>query len=152
MSNNKSNCYVTVDISTQPKPTYGVGCIICDESVQLTDEEVTAMQYGHHIHSKVCDKCKQAILHMRDCIQNKVDTSIQHSQTSEINNSSVYVIIKRELAFIDGFASDRDTVIGYINDENAAFAYVKNMNSNQKLGTCPRYIAKKIDCLTRYDE
>ena len=67
MSNNNS-CYVTVDTSTQLKPRYSIGCVICDEPVELTDNEVMAMQHGHHIHSKVCDKCRQAVLYIRQRI------------------------------------------------------------------------------------
>ena len=43
-----------------------VGCLICDESVPLTEQEEIAMRYGHPIHSKVCDKCRAAILYMRE--------------------------------------------------------------------------------------
>ena len=40
-------------------------CIICGEAVELTEMEEEQLRYGHYIHSKVCDKCKAAILYMR---------------------------------------------------------------------------------------
>lgn len=40
-------------------------CIVCGEGVELTEEEVMSLNYGNCIHSKVCDKCKEAILYMR---------------------------------------------------------------------------------------
>ena len=48
--------------------TLGVGCIICGESVPLTPNEIIMLEQGHgrQISSKVCDKCKQAVLHMRE--------------------------------------------------------------------------------------
>lgn len=44
---------------------FGVGCLICGETVPLTDNEVEMLRHNMHIHSKVCDKCKQAVLHIR---------------------------------------------------------------------------------------
>lgn len=41
-------------------------CIICDEAVELTEMEEARLDYGHHVGSKVCDKCKAAILYMRE--------------------------------------------------------------------------------------
>lgn len=41
-------------------------CIICGESVELTEMEEAQLRYGRCIHSKVCDKCKAAILYMRE--------------------------------------------------------------------------------------
>lgn len=41
-------------------------CIICGESVELTEMEEAQLRYGRYIHSKVCDKCKAAILYMRE--------------------------------------------------------------------------------------
>ena len=44
---------------------YSKACIICGDGVRLTDEEVMSMKYGRHLETKICDKCKQAILHIR---------------------------------------------------------------------------------------
>ena len=46
-----------------------IPCLVCGEGVTLTEEEEATMYYGHHVHSKVCDKCKEAILYMRDHMQ-----------------------------------------------------------------------------------
>lgn len=46
--------------------SYGMSCIICGESVALTPSEVISLEYGHHIHSKVCDECKAAVLRIRE--------------------------------------------------------------------------------------
>jgi hypothetical protein len=61
------------------KYRYTMPCLICDESVDLTDDDVAAMNHGRHIRSKVCDKCKQAILHMRRCIENNEDVNTHDS-------------------------------------------------------------------------
>lgn len=45
------------------------GCIICDEPVVLTELEEAVLQRGHHIDSKVCDKCRQVILSLRNDIK-----------------------------------------------------------------------------------
>lgn len=42
-----------------------IACIICGEAVPLSEEEAMSLRHGHHIHSKVCDKCKQAVLYLR---------------------------------------------------------------------------------------
>lgn len=48
-------------------------CIICGESVPLTQNEVTSLEYGHDIHSKVCDKCRAAVLRMRELMEAEVN-------------------------------------------------------------------------------
>lgn len=57
---------IIANLNDQPKIRMATYCIICGESVLLTEEEEATLRYGHHIHSKVCDKCKAAILHMRE--------------------------------------------------------------------------------------
>jgi hypothetical protein len=59
---------ITANISNQPKMRLCASCLICGEPVPLTEMEESALRYGHHIHSKVCDKCKAAILYMREQI------------------------------------------------------------------------------------
>ena len=44
-------------------------CLVCGEGVPLTEEEDQRMLYGHHIHSKICNECRSAILYMRDHMQ-----------------------------------------------------------------------------------
>ena len=41
-------------------------CIICGESVELTEEEEMSLSYGDHVRSKVCNECRSAILYMRE--------------------------------------------------------------------------------------
>ena len=48
-----------------PKYTLSIGCLICSECIPLTTEEILKLEHGMNIHSKVCDKCKRAILHIR---------------------------------------------------------------------------------------
>jgi hypothetical protein len=57
---------VTISLKNLPKARICTSCIICEESIPLTEWEESALSYGHHIHSKVCDKCKAAILYMRE--------------------------------------------------------------------------------------
>ena len=45
------------------------GCIICGELVELTPNEELSLHRGFHIDSKVCDKCREAILHTRKQIE-----------------------------------------------------------------------------------
>jgi hypothetical protein len=40
-------------------------CIICGESVELTEEEEMSLSYGDHVRSKVCNECRSAVLYMR---------------------------------------------------------------------------------------
>lgn len=45
-------------------------CLVCGEGVRLTTEEEYAMRSGFHVNPKICDKCKEAILHIRKSIEN----------------------------------------------------------------------------------
>ena len=56
---------ITVDISKQPKSYLCTSCLICGESVPLTEREELQIRHGMNIHSKICDKCREAILYMR---------------------------------------------------------------------------------------
>lgn len=46
--------------------TLGMPCIICGESVELTPSEVSSLEHGHHICSRVCDECKAAVARMKE--------------------------------------------------------------------------------------
>lgn len=59
--------YVTCDVANV---SYGTACIICGESVELTENEVILLKHGLSIHSKVCEKCKRAILYVRNQLEN----------------------------------------------------------------------------------
>ena len=45
--------------------TLATSCIICGESVPLTMEEEMVSRNGYYIF-KVCDKCKEAVMKMRE--------------------------------------------------------------------------------------
>ena len=62
---------ITTDISQQPKAQLCISCLICGESVPLTEMEESRLQAGMNIHSKICDKCKAAILYMREQMEIK---------------------------------------------------------------------------------
>lgn len=46
---------------------YDLPCIVCKEPVGLTKEESDMVQYGrqNELGSKICEKCRKAILHIR---------------------------------------------------------------------------------------
>lgn len=69
MEDKKETKTVSIDISKQPKFKYNIGCIICSEPVELTEMEITQLRYNHPIHSKVCDKCRMAIMFLRNQIE-----------------------------------------------------------------------------------
>ena len=60
-----------IDVKIECVPSYtegiiGTACLICDESVPLSDKEYLAMLAGRNVNPKVCDKCKAAVLRMRE--------------------------------------------------------------------------------------
>ena len=58
--------YYTIDqVSKAMKINLSVGCLICDEPVELNEMEQSRLNYGLGIDSKICDKCKNAILYYR---------------------------------------------------------------------------------------
>ena len=59
---------ITIDVNSS-KSHLGMACIICGESVKLTDNECLALRHGHKLDGKVCDKCKKAIMYMREQIE-----------------------------------------------------------------------------------
>ena len=42
-----------------------IGCLICGEAVELEKEGI-ALKWGHRTIYKICDKCKAAVLKMRE--------------------------------------------------------------------------------------
>ena len=46
-----------------------IGCLICGESVPLSVEEESTLMNGIKIGPKICDKCRNAILKMRENIE-----------------------------------------------------------------------------------
>ena len=58
---------VICEIETEPiKFSMCAPCIICEESVELTEAEEIAARYGHFNGCKICDKCKQAVMYVRE--------------------------------------------------------------------------------------
>lgn len=56
--------------STSARISLNTPCIICRESIELTSEEEMAIRYGNNI-VKVCGKCKQAVIKMRETIEHE---------------------------------------------------------------------------------
>ena len=56
--------------------TLATKCIVCSESVPLTQLEEKMVCYGMTIGSKVCGKCKQAILYIRERIEREAQEGI----------------------------------------------------------------------------
>ena len=61
----------TIDISsayTRQKVSLATDCLICGEMIELTEIEESAVLCGGSFY-KVCDKCKQAVMKMREQIK-----------------------------------------------------------------------------------
>ena len=41
-------------------------CLICGESIPVNKHDKDAFLRGFYVHNQICDKCKAAILYMRD--------------------------------------------------------------------------------------
>ena len=65
-TNNIECGVVWTDLNSTVESHFSVSCIICGESVKLTQDEEWSLKYGHSIGSKVCEKCRQAVLRMRE--------------------------------------------------------------------------------------
>ena len=50
-----------------------VSCLICGENVPLEKFEQSRVRFGLDIHSKVCDKCREAVLEMRKRLDTDID-------------------------------------------------------------------------------
>lgn len=63
---NNPMCYVRFDKYDGVR--YDLPCIVCKEPVGLTKEESDLVKYGRQaeLGSKMCDKCKKAILYIRE--------------------------------------------------------------------------------------
>ena len=58
------NKTATVNLK-ESKYRLGKACLVCGESVVFTEHELMALNSGIKIDSKICDKCRQAILYAR---------------------------------------------------------------------------------------
>jgi hypothetical protein len=64
MENNNKNTK-TIKVSDMAKCHLGVYCMICNEVVELTEQEKEMIHCGVRLPPKICDKCRKAILYMR---------------------------------------------------------------------------------------
>ena len=64
--------YRTIDeVCDAMQINLSVGCLICDQPVNLNEMERSRLNHGLDIHSKICDKCKKVILHYRKELEEK---------------------------------------------------------------------------------
>lgn len=49
--------------------TIAISCMVCGESVDLSNYEQARLEAGLPVGPKICDKCKEAILEMRRRIE-----------------------------------------------------------------------------------
>lgn len=69
IENNGETTTINTNIPEFAKASISVECLICGQSVLLTAfEEMVAR--NHSIY-KVCDKCKQAVMKMRETIEHE---------------------------------------------------------------------------------
>lgn len=69
IENNGKTITINTNIPKFAKASICVECLICGESVLLTEfEEMVAR--NHSIY-KVCDKCKQVVMNMRETIEHE---------------------------------------------------------------------------------
>ena len=45
---------------------YSKPCLVCGDDIALTEQEQIMLEHGLSIEPKICDKCKKAILKMRE--------------------------------------------------------------------------------------
>lgn len=75
--NPKYNATTITAKITQSGSYLAMPCLICGDSVMLTSREEMSLQYGRHIHSKVCDKCREAVLCMREQMEMEKKTTVE---------------------------------------------------------------------------
>ena len=113
---------------------YTMPCIICDESVKLTDEEYKMMQAGHRLRSRVCDKCKQAVLHMRDRMN---ISKVSDDNKEECNDKSdIFVITKHSFDEMENevYLARHSVIVGYAESEEQAKQWISSQESRTYVG------------------
>lgn len=55
-----------VNLAMRGEARLSIACLVCGKPVALDEQEEMRLDYGLPIHSKICDKCKAAILYMRE--------------------------------------------------------------------------------------
>lgn len=61
-----SNETIKIDTTIVTQSHLCTKCIVCDEPIVLSQWDEMTLRHGGHIHSKMCDKCRAAILYMRE--------------------------------------------------------------------------------------
>ena len=56
----------TIEITEQAIYHLGISCLVCGESVPLTEIEEIRFEHKMNIPIKICDKCRAAILYVRE--------------------------------------------------------------------------------------
>lgn len=59
-----------------------IQCLICEDSVELEEYEESRLKHGMYVAPKICDKCKEAILKMRNTkvsTKDKTTNQIYHN-------------------------------------------------------------------------
>ena len=70
IENNGKTITINTNIPEFAKASIGVECLICEQNVLLTGfEKMMARNYSIY---KVCDKCKQAVMKMRETIEHEI--------------------------------------------------------------------------------
>ena len=46
-------------------------CVICGESIPVNKHDEDAFLHGFYVHNQICDKCKAAILYVREQMEQK---------------------------------------------------------------------------------
>ena len=91
---------------------YSIPCIVCDESVRLTDDEYKMVQAGFKLRSKVCNECKQAVLHTRECMKIKVSDD---NQNQCVDKADIFIITRHSFDLMENnLASARYTTFSNV--------------------------------------
>ena len=63
-----------------------MACLFCGEPVRLSEMEEARLNNGMYIHPKVCDKCKEAVLYIRNQLQKEGATeNVKSVQNEKFN-------------------------------------------------------------------
>lgn len=62
---------ITISLKERLKARLATPCIVCGESIPMEPNEEEAYLHGFYVHNKICDKCKAAILYMREQMEQK---------------------------------------------------------------------------------
>ncbi len=66
MENSIYNNKREINLAMRDRAHLSIACLVCGEPVPLDEHEEMMLDYRLSIDSKICDKCKAAILHMRE--------------------------------------------------------------------------------------